>query len=70
MMTLHSVRVTKGLEFRHANWLEADYKTPLLCRVTAVRKGIVYWKAVEHGEVYGSTYTFEVEDFARYAKSE
>ncbi len=69
-MATHSPSVTKGLEFRHAKWLEEDCKTPLLCRVTAVRKGIVYWKAVEHGEVCGSTYCFAVEDFARYSKSE
>lgn len=62
--------VKRNREFRHAAWLEADLKTPLLCRVTAVRKGVVYWKAVESGEVCGSTYTFAIEDFSRYAKSE
>lgn len=65
-----SVNVTKGMEFRHASWLEADNKTPLLCRVTSVRQGLVYWKAVENGAIVGSSYYFAIEEFDRYAKSE
>jgi hypothetical protein len=64
------VKITKGMEFRHASWLEADNKTQLLCRVTSVRNDQVYWKAVENGELVGLSYYFAAEEFGRYAKSE
>jgi hypothetical protein len=59
----------EGMEFRHNAWLEQDRKTPLLCCVTAVRKGTVYWKAVENGGVCGNSYCFDVESIAKYVKS-
>ena len=37
-----------GTIFEHKNWL--DYKNmPLLCRVTAVRDGYVYW--AQYGKI-------------------
>jgi hypothetical protein len=49
------IEAKKGLEFVHANWLD-EQKNPLRCRVTAVRRGVVYWKGVyEDGSLGGCT---------------
>ncbi len=54
--------VRRGLRFRHARLLAADYSTPLGCVVTAVRQGNVYYRPVEGG----SPGTFSLADWDRW----
>jgi hypothetical protein len=52
-----------GTIFEHKNWL--DYKNmPLLCRVTAVRDGIVYW--AQYGSSSKRRYTFDLSEAGKY----
>lgn len=52
-----------GTIFEHRHWL--DYKNmPLLCRVTAVRDGIVYW--AQYGSSSKRRYTFDLSEAGKY----
>ena len=39
-------KLKRGTVFVHARWLGDDDK-PLRCRITAVRKGVVYWTGMD-----------------------
>lgn len=67
-MSTLPVSPKKWFEFTHAYWVDVDTNTPLKCRVTAVRRGLVYWKRVADGSVCGSSTLCCIEEFARYVK--
>ena len=54
-----------GAVFEHRHWLDAKHQ-PLLCKVTAVRNGTVYWAAWEPGEqVRHGKWRFEIDEADR-----
>ena len=57
-----------GMEFIHASWLDENYE-PLRCRVTAIRRGGVYWRGVyADGRLGGSTFC-DLAEFPKRIKS-
>jgi hypothetical protein len=58
-----------GRAFLHRYWLTADH-APLRCRITAVRQGMVYWKALDDdGKPSGNGMCCETGEFASKVKS-
>lgn len=51
----------RGDTFTHRRWLDAD-RNSLACRITAVRRGVVYWRPVTGGHPY----MFHLADAAKY----
>lgn len=56
------VQAKLGMEFVHASWLDGS-SNPLRCRVTAVRTGMVYWKALYPDGSVGRGMCCDVEQF-------
>lgn len=57
-----------GMEFIHASWLDENNE-PLRCRVTAIRRGSVYWRGVyADGRLGGSTFC-DLAEFPKRIKS-
>lgn len=54
----------RGDKFTHARWLDKSNQ-PLQCVVTAVRNGVVYWRA--HDGIKSRQW-FPIEDAAKYVK--
>ena len=56
----------RGTVFEHKYWLDAK-NIPLLCAVTAVRDGVVYWTHWEPGEFkkHGKWY-FDIDDMHKH----
>lgn len=55
-----------GTQFVHRHWLDADNR-PLICEVTAVRRGTVYWR--DAGTTGRARYCFPVEQTERWVSS-
>lgn len=58
------MKLARGTVFEHKKWLNEDRRTPLLCEVTAVRQGVVFWRAA--GSNGKSRMYFVIEDAERY----
>lgn len=54
-----------GTIFQHRHWLDTK-NMPLLCRVTAVRRGVVYWRAWTPDGTVGHPYSFTLEEAPRF----
>lgn len=49
----------RGTKFIHARWMDERHQ-PLVCEVTAVRDGYVYWR--DAGSARGAKHCFPVEE--------
>lgn len=54
----------RGTKFIHARWLDTENK-PLVCEVTRVANGIVYWK--QEGQRKAKT-CFGLDEVSKYVK--
>ena len=54
----------RGAKFIHARWLDTENK-PMVCEVTRVANGIVYWK--QEGERKAKT-CFGLDEVSKYVK--
>ena len=59
--------IARGSIFEHRHWLDAK-NMPLLCRVTAVRRGVVYWRAWTPEGVEGHPYSFALSEAPRFVR--
>lgn len=58
------MNLKRGTKFLHSKWLDENH-LPLLCEVTRVAQGVVYWKPV--GTEKAKTY-FPIDDAGKYVK--
>lgn len=58
------MNLKRGDRFLHKSWLDENRK-PMLCEVTRVANGVVYWK--QEGENKSRHY-FQIEDAEKYVK--
>ena len=56
--------ILKGMIFRHTKWLDDSYKRPLVCKITKVAQGLVYYRPVDGG----APMFFPIEERARWIK--
>ena len=53
----------RGTKFLHASWLDGETNQPVLCEVTRVAQGVVYWK---HEGQRKARWYFPVEQASKY----
>ncbi|WP_297502666.1 hypothetical protein [Ferrovum sp.] len=56
-----------GMEFLHATWLN-NKNQPMRCRITALRKGVIYWRPVAEDGSLGAPMYFDATQFPNKAK--
>ena len=57
--------MTRGTIFEHKHWLD-NKNMPMICVVTAVRDGEVYWRQWQTGSAKGLSYRFDLNNADRY----
>jgi hypothetical protein len=58
------VGLKRGTVFEHTRWLNEKRDGGLLCRVTRVARGVVYWRPLDGG----TPMKFGIEEAANYVK--
>ncbi len=59
---IEQIQPKRGMEFLHATWLD-NKNQPMRCRITALRKGVIYWRPVAEDGSLGSPMYFDAEQF-------
>lgn len=54
-----------GTIFEHKHWLDTKHM-PLLCRVTSVRNGEIYWTYWEGNALGNARYRFDISEAGKY----
>lgn len=60
-----SARPRKGQRFRHAIWRTEDGSAPLVCEITKISKGTIYYRPV-YEDGLGMAICCELDEFSRY----
>lgn len=59
--------MNRGTVFLHNKWID-NKEMPLVCIVTATRKGLIYWRQLENGQEVGGRYCFNQDEISRFVK--
>ena len=60
----------KGDTFKHRHWLDPDTKKPLVCEVTKIANGVIYYRCLYSDGSVGKTKAyFPIEQQEKYAMS-